>query len=77
MRGRGQRHDHGAGFGFTDGQFGFDFSGPSGQTALVGGSADLVNWETLATIQLGSTTAHFSDPQSGALSRRLFRVRLP
>ncbi|MHB8522282.1 MAG: NHL domain-containing protein [Limisphaerales bacterium] len=59
------------GFGFDGGQFSFNLTGPAGQSLVVEASTDLVNWLPIWT---NTSTFSFSDPQSGALSRRFYRA---
>ncbi|MGA2247495.1 MAG: hypothetical protein ABSH48_21125 [Verrucomicrobiota bacterium] len=63
-------------FGFTDGVFGFDVSGPSGANVVIQGSADLQAWISLQTNLLGSGMYHFSDSQSTTNVRRFYRAQL-
>ena len=66
----------GPSFGFNSGQFGFRLSGPTGKSAVVEASADLLNWLPLSTNTFAGAL-DFSDPQSGAFSNRFYRVRSP
>jgi hypothetical protein len=66
----------GAAFGFTNGVFGFNVTGPSGSKVVIQASADLQTWIPLQTNQLGSGLFHFSDAQSPANPRRFYRVQL-
>jgi hypothetical protein len=66
----------GPGFGFNSGHFGFGFTGPEGQLAVVEGSMDLVNWLPLWTNTFAGAL-NFSDSQSGAFSNRFYRAHLP
>jgi hypothetical protein len=61
-------------FGFRTNRFGFNVSGTSGQTVVVEGSTNLLNWLPLRTNTLGSGPFYFNDP-SGTGSRRFYRVR--
>ena len=63
-------------FGFTNGVFGFDVSGPSGANVVIQASADLQTWIPLQTNLLGSGPFYFSDPQSAANVRRFYRTQL-
>jgi sugar lactone lactonase YvrE len=66
-----------ASFGFVTNQFGFNLSGPSGQTIVVDGSADLVNWTPLCTNTVGSGPLYFFDPCWTNFGWRFYRARLP
>ena len=50
-----------AAFGFTNGSFGFDVSGPSGSNVVIQASADLKTWIPLQTNLLGSGPLYFSN----------------
>jgi hypothetical protein len=63
--------------GFTAGQFGFDISGPPGQSVVVEASLDLVDWLPAWTNTIGERTLIFSDPQKGVIPRRFYRARTP
>jgi hypothetical protein len=63
-------------FGFTNGVFGFDVSGPSGSSVVIQASTDLQTWIPLQTNLLGSGPLYFSDPQSPANVRRFYRAQL-
>jgi hypothetical protein len=65
-----------AAFGFTNGVFGFDVSGPSGSNVVIQASTDLQTWIPLQTNLLGSGLLHFSDAQSPANVKRFYRARL-
>ena len=62
-------------FGFRSNQFGFNFAGPAGQTVAVEGSTNLLDWVALSTNTFGSVPLYFSDPDSGTLGRRFYRLR--
>ncbi len=62
-------------FGFTNGVFGFSFSGAPGQTAVVEGTADLLNWVPLQTNLLGPDPVYFADPQPAVPPIRFYRAR--
>jgi len=66
----------GAAFGFTNGVFGFDVSGPSGSNVVIQASTDLQTWIPLQTNLLGSSPLFFSDPQSTTNVQRFYRVSL-
>src|SRR5439155_26193298 len=65
----------GSGFGFNVGQFGFNLTGPVGQSVVVEASGDLVSWLPLST-NIVVIDLNFSDPQSRAYSNRFYRARL-
>jgi hypothetical protein len=67
----------GASFGFLNGQFGFNLGGGAGQTIVVDGSSDLVNWTPLFTNSVTGNLLFFSDPASANLKWRFYRARLP
>jgi len=62
------------GFGFHSNHFGFNVTGFPGQTVVVSGSSNMVNWIPLVTNTLGLGPFYFSDPASANLTRRLYRV---
>jgi sugar lactone lactonase YvrE len=66
----------GPGFGFSGGPFGFNLTGPPGQSAILEVSANLATWWPLWTNTFAGAL-HFSDPQSGVSSQRFYRARLP
>jgi hypothetical protein len=63
-------------FGFQSNHFGFNVTGIPGQTVVVSGSSNMVNWTPLVTNTLGLGPFYFSDPASANLTRRLYRVQL-
>jgi hypothetical protein len=65
-----------AAFGFTNGVFGFDVSGPSGSNVVIQASTDLHTWIPLQTNLLGSGPLYFSDPQSTTNVQRFYRAQL-
>jgi hypothetical protein len=65
-----------AAFGFTNGVFGFDVSGPSGSNVVIQASTDLHTWIPLHTNLLGSGLLYFSDSQSTTNVRRFYRAQL-
>ncbi len=69
----------GTNFGFTTNQsgFGFKVSGTVGQTIVVDGSTNLVNWIPLFTNTAGTNPAYFFDPISTNFPSRYYRARLP
>jgi uncharacterized repeat protein (TIGR03803 family) len=64
------------GFGFTNGEFGFDLAGPSGSNVIIEASTDLRTWIPLQTNLFGSGPLSFSDPQSPANRQRFYRTVL-
>jgi hypothetical protein len=66
----------GAAFGFTNGVFGFDVTGPSGSNVVIQTSIDLKTWIPLQTNLLGSGPLYFSDPQSTTNVQRFYRAKL-
>jgi hypothetical protein len=66
----------GAAFGFTNGAFGFNVTGPSGSNVVIQVSTDLQTWIPLQTNLLGSGPYHFSDSQSPTSVQRFYRVQL-
>jgi DNA-binding beta-propeller fold protein YncE len=65
-----------AAFGFTNGVFGFDVTGPAGSSVVIQTSTDLRTWIPLQTNLLGSGPLYFSDPQSTTNARRFYRAQL-
>ncbi len=65
-----------AAFGFTNGVFGFDLSGPSGASVVIQASTDLQTWIPLQTNLLGSGPLYFSDSQSTTNTQRFYRAQL-
>jgi hypothetical protein len=65
-----------AAFGFTNGAFGFDVSGPSGSNVVIQASTDLQTWIPLQTNLLASGPFYFSDSQSPAGAQRFYRAQL-
>ena len=66
----------GAAFGFTNGVFGFDVSGPSGASVVIQASTDLKTWIPLQTNLLGGGPFYFSDPQCTTNVQRFYRAQL-
>jgi uncharacterized repeat protein (TIGR03803 family) len=64
-------------FGFNNGIFGFDVSGPAGSRLVIQVSSDLRSWTSMQTNQIGSGSVYFSDPQSSTNHQRFYRVVLP
>jgi hypothetical protein len=65
-----------AAFGFTNGVFGFDVSGPSGSNVVIQASTDLQTWIPLQTNVLGSAPLYYSDSQSATNRQRFYRAEL-
>jgi len=65
------------GCGFNTGVFGFDIHGASGQSVIVDGSTNLINWLPLKTNTLGSGSWRYNDPNSLSYPKRFYRVRTP
>jgi sugar lactone lactonase YvrE len=66
--------------GFLDNQFGFNLSGAYGQTIVVDGSTDLVNWTPLMTntcVGDGGSAFYFWDPCCTNFGSRFYRARVP
>jgi hypothetical protein len=62
--------------GFSNGQFGFSFSGPAGSTVVIEGTTSLGDWLPLQTNVLGNGPVYFSDPASSSLTTRFYRAVL-
>jgi hypothetical protein len=66
-----------AAFGFTDGVFGFDVSGPAGSNVVIQASSNLQTWIPLQTNLVGNGLLYyFSDPHSPANQQRFYRAQL-
>jgi hypothetical protein len=61
-------------FGFTNGQFGFDVSAAAGETLVILGSSNLMNWTPLQTNLLSSPLYYFIDPSPSSLTKRFYRA---
>jgi hypothetical protein len=66
-----------ASFGFVAKQFGFHVNDASGQTVIVDGSANLVNWTPLWTNTVGGNALYFCDPAWTNFGWRFYRARVP
>jgi hypothetical protein len=68
----------GASFGFTTNGsgFGFNLSGVAGQTIVVEGSTNLVDWTALFTNIAGANLMYFLDPNSTNHPHCFYRARL-
>jgi sugar lactone lactonase YvrE len=64
-------------FGFVTNQFGFNVSAAAGQTIVVDGSTDLVNWTPVFTNTAGVNPFYFCDPCWSNSPWRFYRARLP
>ena len=64
-------------FGFLSNQFGFGLSGAAGQSGVVDGSGDLVNWIPLFTNVAGGGAFYFCDPCWTNFPLRFYRASLP
>jgi hypothetical protein len=64
-----------AAFGFTNGVFGFDVTGPAGSNVVIQASTDLQTWIPLRTSLLGGGPLYFSDPQSTTNTQRFYRAQ--
>jgi len=67
----------GTNFGFATNQFGFNISGAFGQTIVVDGSTNLVDWTPLFTNTAGNNPFYFPDTASTNFPWRFYRARLP
>ena len=63
--------------GFSQGQFGFNLTGPTGQLVLVEASSNLLAWLPIWTNAFGPGPLSFTGPQGAAPSPRFYRVHLP
>jgi sugar lactone lactonase YvrE len=66
----------GSSFGFNGGQFGFDVTGPPGQSIVIESSIDLLEWSPVWSNSFAGTV-HFRELQTAASSSRFFRARTP
>jgi hypothetical protein len=62
-------------FGISNGLFGFNLSGSSGQTLVIEGSTNLLDWMPLQTNALDGSPVYFSDPQWMNYPGRFYRLR--
>jgi sugar lactone lactonase YvrE len=65
-----------ASFGAHSNHFGFNLSGPAGETIVVDGSIDLVGWTPLFTNTVVGSPFYFFDPASTNYPTRFYRARL-
>jgi hypothetical protein len=68
--------------GFTNGQFGFQLTGPAGQLVVVEISTDLVSWlpvwtNTFPGIGTNLSALTFTDPQSATFPHSFYRALTP
>ena len=61
-------------FGFSNGVFGFNVTGPPGANVVIQAGADLQTWIPLQTNLLGGGPLYFSDPQSTTNIHRFYRA---
>ena len=61
----------------TNGQLAFDLVGEPGGTLVIEASPNLQQWTAIATNALNNVPFPFSDPQSGQLSQRFYRLLKP
>lgn len=64
-------------FGISNGVFGFNLTGLSGQTLVIEGSSNLIDWVALQTNMLTGDTVYFSDPQGTNYAKRFYRILSP
>ena len=64
-------------FGFLTNQFGFNLNGAYGQTIVVDGSTNLLDWTPLFTNTANGSPFSFSDPAWTNFPWRFYRARLP
>jgi hypothetical protein len=67
----------GTNFGFLTNQFGFNLNGAFGQTIIVDGSTNLLNWTPLSTNTANGSPFYFYDPTWTNFPWRFYRARLP
>jgi uncharacterized delta-60 repeat protein len=60
-------------FGVSSNQFGFKMSGPAGQTVVIEGSINLLDWLPLETNTFNTESIYFSDPMIAP--SRFYRLR--
>ena len=63
-------------FGFATNQFGFNVGAAAGETIVVDGSTDLVNWTPICTNTLNGSSGYVCDPCWTNYPRRFYRARL-
>jgi sugar lactone lactonase YvrE len=67
----------GTNFGLLINQFGFNLNGAYGQTIVVDGSTNLLDWTPLFTNTANGSPFYFSDPAWTNFPWRFYRARLP
>ena len=67
----------GTNFGLLTNQFGFNLNGAYGQTIVVDGSTNLLDWTPLFTNTANGSPFSFSDPAWTNFPWRFYRARLP
>jgi sugar lactone lactonase YvrE len=67
----------GTNFGFLTNQFGFNLNGAYGQTIVVDGSTNLLDWTPLFTNTANGAPFYFFDPAWTNFPWRFYRARLP
>jgi sugar lactone lactonase YvrE len=67
----------GTSFGFLTNQFGFNLNGAYGQTIIVDGSTNLLDWTPLFTNTANGAPFYFFDPAWTNFPWRFYRARLP
>ena len=67
----------GTNFGFRTNRFGFNLNGAYGQTIVVDGSTNLLNWTPLFTNTANGSPFYFFDPAWTNFPWRFYRARLP
>jgi sugar lactone lactonase YvrE len=66
-----------ASFGIVSNQFGFNLGGAFGQTIVVDGSTNLVDWLPLGTSTMSGSLIYFTDPTWTNFPSHFYRARLP
>jgi hypothetical protein len=67
----------GTNFGFLTNRFGFNLNGAYGQTIVVEGSTNLLDWTPLFTNTANGSPFYFHDPAWTNFPWRFYRARLP
>jgi hypothetical protein len=60
--------------GLSGGFFGFNVTGPVGQSVVMEVSTNLVDWLPLQTNILGGVPWYFSDPDTANFTQRFYRA---
>jgi hypothetical protein len=63
-------------FGFNNGQFGFNLTGPAGSNAVISASTNLQTWTPLVTNQMTLGALIFNDAQATNYPKRFYRATL-